>query len=568
MQDINEIRVAFYIRVSTPEQWSKWYGLEFQLDSLNQLIEYKKNQDPKWVTHKKWIYEDSWFSGWDLNRPAYTKMLEDAKNWEFDMIVVWKIDRMSRNLSHLLSTFEQLKKYWVGFYSIKENIDFSWPIWKLTFQIFWALAEFEREMIRSRTVEGKIASAKSWNYVKASAPFGYKKVKNSNWKWSSLKIVKKEMDIVKKIFEWFIYEDLSYSDIFRKLNEMKVPKWIGWIRKNIEFTKWYETTVKDVLTTKDYTWSTEWSTQKDWEVFEMLLLTPKIISKNLFNLAQIKVKEVEEAKKWGKRKYLLSWKIHDVESWRKLIWVHRTKWGHSYRLKKYTNYKGIEIQWKEFPGKSLDEFVWGHILEFIKKPDRFFKIYKKETSELRKIDIYREEIHIMNQRIDEQELIKENIERKELAWRLSEEKANKYIIEANKVIADMRNRIKELEDKIEYLLNLELTESVIKQTSENFKNNIGNLTLEQKIRLVDILVEIIYLTINNEWDMEVEIIFKFDLDSNDRGTGMGEPKNSLNKQKNTQKDASFFDYGTPGRDRTHANPGPRPGALPLSYGCM
>jgi DNA invertase Pin-like site-specific DNA recombinase len=48
-----------------------------------------------------------------------------AKNKEFDMVCVWKIDRMSRDLSHLLKIFEELRKYDVSFFSLKENIDFS-----------------------------------------------------------------------------------------------------------------------------------------------------------------------------------------------------------------------------------------------------------------------------------------------------------------------------------------------------------------------------------------------------------------------------------------------------------
>jgi site-specific DNA recombinase len=52
-------------------------------------------------------------------------MMQDAKNGKFDMIAVWKIDRLSRNLSHLLSTFETLQNHKVGFFSLKENIDFT-----------------------------------------------------------------------------------------------------------------------------------------------------------------------------------------------------------------------------------------------------------------------------------------------------------------------------------------------------------------------------------------------------------------------------------------------------------
>jgi len=420
MKNENIVRVAFYIRVSTMEQ-TKWFWPEYQLSSLNDLIRYKSNQDPKWIHNKKWHYSDLGLSWWDLQRPGYKQMIEDAKKWEFDMIAVWKIDRMSRNLSHLLKTFEDLKQYGVWFYSVKENIDFSWPIWKLTFQIFWALAEFEREMIKSRTIEWKIASAKVWNYVQWAAPYWYTKVKNKDWKGSKLKILENEAEIVKKIFEWFVYDWLSYSDIMRKLNEMKIKKGEWWVRKNIEYSKWYETTVKDVLIRTIYIWHVEEKFNKDyWERDLVLIQTPKIISKNLFDLAQVKIKEIEEQKRGGKRKYLLSWKIFDevelTDRWemRKFVWVNRTKWGHSYRREWFINSRWEKIENKEFPGKTLDTYVWNIIEKFINQPENFFRLYKKQTTELNNIDRFREEIEILNNKIDEEEITKWNIERKEI----------------------------------------------------------------------------------------------------------------------------------------------------------
>lgn len=484
-------------------------------------------------------------------------MIKDANNGEFDMIAVWKIDRMSRNLSHLLKTFEDLKEHGVWFYSVKENIDFSWPIWKLTFQIFWALAEFEREMIKSRTIEGKIASARMWNYIQWSAPYWYKKVKNENWKGSRLVIIKKEIDIVKKIFEWFIYNDLSYSDIMRKLNEMRIPKWEWWVRKNIEFTKWYETTVKDVLERSVYAWVIEELFKKDGEEYTIIIPTPKVISKTLYNLAQTKIKEVENDNKWGKRKYLLSWKMYDpIEltekgEMRKFIWVARTKWWHSYRRDKFIRSNWEEVSNKEFAGKAIDDFVWSYILEFIKAPNRFYKIFKKQTTELNNIDRYREEIEILKRRIDEEEFIKVNIEKKEISWRLSEEKADKYILESNKNISKFGNKIDILDKKIDDLLSLELVKDVIENISNNFIWKIDKLNYEQKMRLVDLLVDKILVYYDDEWIKEVEVLFRFNVENNDNDNMDLELNDSSNKQKNTDDGVSSFGYGAPGRIRTH-----------------
>lgn len=78
-----------------------------------------------WTHKKEWEYKDLGCTGADLNRPEFKRMMQDAKDGKFDMIAVWKIDRLSRNLSHLLLTFETLQSYKVGFFSHKENIDFT-----------------------------------------------------------------------------------------------------------------------------------------------------------------------------------------------------------------------------------------------------------------------------------------------------------------------------------------------------------------------------------------------------------------------------------------------------------
>lgn len=115
------VRVAFYTRVSTEEQVREWYGLDYQKKSLEELIKFKVNQSPVWITDAKWHYSDPWCSWSDLNRPWFKQMMADAKKWKFDIVAVWKIDRLSRNLSHLLTTFEELRNYNVSFFSLKKT---------------------------------------------------------------------------------------------------------------------------------------------------------------------------------------------------------------------------------------------------------------------------------------------------------------------------------------------------------------------------------------------------------------------------------------------------------------
>ncbi len=77
-----------------------------------------------------------------------------------DKLVVWKLDRLGRSLSHLVELVKQLKESEVGFRSLQESIDTTSGVGKLVFHIFASLAEFERDLIRERTLAG-LESAES-----------------------------------------------------------------------------------------------------------------------------------------------------------------------------------------------------------------------------------------------------------------------------------------------------------------------------------------------------------------------------------------------------------------------
>lgn len=215
-------RVAFYIRVSTDEQRKEGFGADAQLAGLNQMVAYKA-ETAGWHHDKNWEYSDLGYSGSDLNRPDFKRLLDDAKKQKFDIIAVWKIDRLSRNLTHLLSAFETFQSLGVSFCSHKESIDFTGPVGRLTFQIFGALAEFERETIRMRTKEGKLASARLGNFVSNSAPYGYEKAKTTARTGRGLLIVEEEAEIVKSVFSDFLNRK-SLESIAAKLNDLQVLK--------------------------------------------------------------------------------------------------------------------------------------------------------------------------------------------------------------------------------------------------------------------------------------------------------------------------------------------------------
>src|SRR4051812_21758690 len=126
-----------YARISTIDQ-----TLALQQDALN-------------AAGCEHIYTDT-VSGSVTDRPGLTNALSHLRSG--DTLVVWRLDRLGRSLSHLIETVRQLQERGIGFRSLQEQIDTTTSGGKLIFHFFGALAEFERDLIRERTHAGLVAA--------------------------------------------------------------------------------------------------------------------------------------------------------------------------------------------------------------------------------------------------------------------------------------------------------------------------------------------------------------------------------------------------------------------------
>jgi len=140
--------VAIYARVSTDRQ-----KVDMQLNELRQFVDRSG-----WNIHEEYI--DQNFSGGNTKRPAFTAMMDAARKRKFDLLLVWKLDRLSRSLKDLIVTLDDLRAFGIDFVSYDNNLDTSTPTGKLVFQIVGAVAEFEKEIIRERVVAG-LATARN-----------------------------------------------------------------------------------------------------------------------------------------------------------------------------------------------------------------------------------------------------------------------------------------------------------------------------------------------------------------------------------------------------------------------
>jgi len=137
-------RVALYARVSTANN-----GQDPTLQT-RELEEYCQRRG--WELTR--CYVDTGVSGAKDSRPALNQLVADAHRRNFDMVLVWKLDRFGRSLRHLVNALAEFESLGVAFVSLRDNLDLSTPSGRLMFQIIGAMAEFERSLIVERVKAG------------------------------------------------------------------------------------------------------------------------------------------------------------------------------------------------------------------------------------------------------------------------------------------------------------------------------------------------------------------------------------------------------------------------------
>jgi putative DNA-invertase from lambdoid prophage Rac len=141
------MRCAIYARVSTVDQ-----------EPENQLAELRQ-----FATSRGWAmaeYVDRGVSGTKDSRPALDRLVADARRRKVDVLLCWRLDRLGRNLRHLVTLLDELLAVGVAFVSLNEGIDATTPAGKVQLHILAALAEFERERIRE-CVKAGLARARA-----------------------------------------------------------------------------------------------------------------------------------------------------------------------------------------------------------------------------------------------------------------------------------------------------------------------------------------------------------------------------------------------------------------------
>ena len=214
--DKKKVRCAIYTRKSSEE------GLEQDFNSLDAQREacdaYIKSQ-----VHEGWVlvdkqYNDGGFSGGTMERPAFKELLKDIENNEIDIVVVYKVDRLTRALMDFSKIIDVFDRHKTSFVSITQQFNTTTSMGRLTLNILLSFAQFEREVTGERIRDKIAASKKKGMWMGGRPPIGYKKEDKK------LVIHKEEVQKVRMIFD-------KYLDL------KSVPKLMHYLKENKIKTK-------------------------------------------------------------------------------------------------------------------------------------------------------------------------------------------------------------------------------------------------------------------------------------------------------------------------------------------
>lgn len=228
MKEDNRI-VALYVRVSTGYQVDK-DSLPFQKKELKAYCEHVLHIDKKRIE----IFEDAGKSGKNTKRPAFERMMDKVKAGQVSHVVVYKIDRISRNLIDFSIMYNEFKYHRVAFISLNEQFDTSSAMGEAMLKIVLVFAEMERKLTSERVTDVMIGRAQSGLWNGARVPYG--------WDWDDEKKCpvhsKVEAKYVKQMYADYLNGGSSVS-IAKSYNANKIPTKRG--------GEWTSKTIADVI---------------------------------------------------------------------------------------------------------------------------------------------------------------------------------------------------------------------------------------------------------------------------------------------------------------------------------
>jgi DNA invertase Pin-like site-specific DNA recombinase len=228
---IKPVRCAIYARVSTD------HGLDQEFNSLDAQYDaasaYIKSQAHAGWTLIKSRYDDGGYSGGSTDRPDLQRLLDDIRSRKLDVIVVYKVDRLTRSLADFAKLVELFDAHGVSFVSVTQQFNTTTSMGRLTLNVLLSFAQFEREVTSERIRDKIAASKRKGLWVGGPLPLGYE------MKDGKIAIVEEEAEQVRTIYQRYLdlggvnalVRDLKEKDIRSKRRALAT----GAIRGGVPF---------------------------------------------------------------------------------------------------------------------------------------------------------------------------------------------------------------------------------------------------------------------------------------------------------------------------------------------
>jgi site-specific DNA recombinase len=217
---------AGYIRVSTEEQAAHGYGLEAQERAIRSFAESQGYDLLR-------VVSDPGISGATLpsERGGFGQLLDLAGSGAISILLVWKFDRLARQIVYSVLTANELAERGVAVRSVTEPIDTATPMGRTIFAVLAGMAEQERQAITERTWSGRRTKADKGGFAGGAAPYGYRKDKDGG-----LIVDEAEAAIVRRIYT-MCESGMSASAVARALNSegLRPRRAKGWSRQAITY---------------------------------------------------------------------------------------------------------------------------------------------------------------------------------------------------------------------------------------------------------------------------------------------------------------------------------------------
>jgi site-specific DNA recombinase len=210
---VKPVRCAIYTRVSTE------HGLDQEFNSLDAQYEaasaYIKSQAHAGWTLIRARYDDGGYSGGSTDRPDLQRLLDDIRARKIDIIVVYKVDRLTRSLADFAKLVELFDAHGVSFVSVTQQFNTTTSMGRLTLNVLLSFAQFEREVTSERIRDKIAASKRKGLWVGGNLPLGYE------MKDGKLAVVEEDAELVRSIFRRYL-ELGSVNELLRDLRERDI----------------------------------------------------------------------------------------------------------------------------------------------------------------------------------------------------------------------------------------------------------------------------------------------------------------------------------------------------------